>query len=955
MKRHSLLARPVAVLMSFLVALVPLGLSGTASATPAPYTPQPSVTPLYTGPLTWTNYTDPIGMPGGGSVLTSVYLPYSLAIDEEDNVYVNKIGTSLGSPSGSIGGGKLEVVSDEGQSFTDITYDAAVTYPIGIAVDEGKNVYVTDNTYSGSSTGMVTNNARILKLNSGANTWTDITYGETLRYAMGIATDHYGNVYAVDSSNTVSGSIPVPAPRILKLSSGMTTWEDITHSAFASLSNVIVFDIVVDGEGNLFIGALPVATGGMPTGGKILKLAVGSGTWIDVSPATSPGAVPLIPYGMGIDKFDNVYAVNYISGSVMKLKYGGDSDDWTELQALPAVPGSIFDVAADSSGFVYGTRMTGGNITTLRASVIYNGNGNTSGTAPLDTNAYKPNETATVAGNGDLQKAGGYVFAGWGTTPGATTVEYAPGATIPMTQSLALYAVWTPPATLTGIALDTDYMLAVGATHQSVVTAVYSDSSTLPLASGVTFSSDNSAIASVNESGLVTAHANGQAVITAEYEGHQDQATVTVRSNSTPVNDDSGIEIIVDGVKQEQLATAKQHKDDGRSVTTVVLDSRKVIDKLNRDNNKLLTIPVTGDSQDVVGQLTGSLVKTMESKEASIQIATDRATYTLPASQVNIDGISSQLGQGVKLEDITVNVKISETSSENKEKVQSAAQGNGAQLIAQPIDFEISASYGSQTVTANKFNSYVERKIVIPDGVDPNKITTGVVLTHNGELYHVPTVIEQKDGKYYASVKSLTNSTYTVIYNPKQMEDVGNHWAKADVNDMNSRLIVSGVTESKFDPDSPITRAEFSAIVTRALGIQDSDFAGAYKDVGAKDWFAGAVQAASNYRLIAGYEDGSFRPNARITREEAAVVLARASSIAKLKPESNADAVKRALSAFSDGEEVSGWARTDVSAAISLDLLKGRGGKLDSKAYLTRAETAALVRRLLQAANLINP
>ncbi|MDF0753100.1 S-layer homology domain-containing protein, partial [Marinobacter sp. 71-i] len=76
-----------------------------------------------------------------------------------------------------------------------------------------------------------------------------------------------------------------------------------------------------------------------------------------------------------------------------------------------------------------------------------------------------------------------------------------------------------------------------------------------------------------------------------------------------------------------------------------------------------------------------------------------------------------------------------------------------------------------------------------------------------GELYHEPTVVVQENGKSYAKINSLTNSTYSVIYNPRVMADMSAHWAGAEVNDMTSRLIIEGVNDTEFMPDAAITRA----------------------------------------------------------------------------------------------------------------------------------------------------
>ncbi len=1038
-KLHSLRSRTVAAVMASLMA-IPIAAAGSAYA--APYTPIQGQAPSYTGSLNWVDYTEPVvtgGLPGPNTKIT-----YSIDFDHNDNLYVAKFGnTGLA----TVGTGKIEKIAPDGQAVTDITFDSNVTFPVGIMADHNANVYITDNTYfgSGSTSG---NEARILRLASGSNSWQDITYGEDMRYAMGVTADAQGNVYAVDSDNSSNSSVLTP-PRVLKLAAGDDEWVDIAN-ADSDFGNSIVFDIVSDGAGNLYVSVLTMTNGNSSlSGGKVLKLPAGGTDWINVSPAADPSSmIPFIPYGLGIDKYDNLFAMNFFMGAVAKLGYGGGSGDWTTFGILPTNTGIMagnFDVAADNAGYVFGSNITRGNVITLRAAVAYNGSGNTSGTVPTDLVGYKPGETATVLGAGDLAKQG-HTFAGWSTTPNATVVEYAPASTINMTQSVALYAVWTPdapasaytvtyaagsggtlsgdlsesvtggghpaaiptpiadsgntflgwssnggatllssvelatvsitanvtytayfqqPAALTRIELDkTAYSIAIGETHQTVVDAVYSDNSKRTLDAGVTFASSDAAVATVNGAGLVTAVTSGQAVITAEYLGQQAQATVTVpsgQSNDTPSTPststeqtDSGVEIFMDGVKQETLATARKQIVNGRQVTTVVLDNQKVIDKLNRENNKVLTIPVAGDNPVVVGQLTGNLVKTMESNGAQIQIATDRATYTLPASQVDISSISSQFGQDINLADITISIQIADTSDGNKAKIKQAADGNGSTMIVQPIDFEIYANYGTQTVQANKFNSYVGRMIALPDGVDPNRITTGVVLTDNGDLYHVPTVVVQEGGKAYALVNSLTNSSYTVIYNPREMADVVGHWAQADVNDMSSRMIVQGVTDSRFAPNAAITRAEFAAIITRGLGIQQAPYADALSDVSGADWYAGAVQAAVDYGLVTGYEDGTFRPDANISRQEAAAVLARATRIAKLESAMSDAQLELALSAYADSGAVSVWARANVAEAIGLELMKGREGKLDPNADLTRAETAALVRRLLQAAELIN-
>ncbi len=146
----------------------------------------------------------------------------------------------------------------------------------------------------------------------------------------------------------------------------------------------------------------------------------------------------------------------------------------------------------------------------------------------------------------------------------------------------------------------------------------------------------------------------------------------------------------------------------------------------------------------------------------------------------------------------------------------------------------------------------------------------------------------------YAVVKSLSNSTFALIRHQKHFTDVEDHWSEEAVNDMASRYILNGVDESNFHPDAAVTRAEFTAIIVRALGLADKGGTSPYSDVKSSDWYVGAVATAKEYGIVDGYEDGTFGPNKTITRQEAMVMIARAMKLVQLDTridEKDADAV----------------------------------------------------------------
>jgi len=280
---------------------------------------------------------------------------------------------------------------------------------------------------------------------------------------------------------------------------------------------------------------------------------------------------------------------------------------------------------------------------------------------------------------------------------------------------------------------------------------------------------------------------------------------------------------------------------------------------------------------------------------------------------------------------------------------------NNYQIIVKPIEFDITCSSGSKTVEVSQFNAYVERMVAIPEGVDPSKITTGIVLNTDGTLSHVPTVITVIDGKYYAKINSLTNSTYSVIWSPKIFMDIERHWAKDAVNEMGSRLVISGVGEERFEPDRDITRAEFAAIVVRGLGLMRTGSGkDVFGDVTKDAWYYDAVAIAYEYGLIAGYGNRQFGPMDKITREQAITTIARAMKITKLDAGLTDSEASKILTGFTDGDSTSAYAKKGIAVCVKTGIISGRTKiTLAPKDNITRAEVAVIVRRLLQLSGLI--
>ncbi len=105
--------------------------------------------------------------------------------------------------------------------------------------------------------------------------------------------------------------------------------------------------------------------------------------------------------------------------------------------------------------------------------------------------------------------------------------------------------------------------------------------------------------------------------------------------------------------------------------------------------------------------------------------------------------------------------------------------------------------------------------------------------------------------------------------------DIQGHWAQETIEKWVNNGWVLGYSDGKFKPDNQINKAEFVALVNRALNKTSENTAGSFSDVKASDWFYQDVAVAKTSGYVSGYPDGTYRPKQNISRQEAAAIIAK--------------------------------------------------------------------------------
>lgn len=227
--------------------------------------------------------------------------------------------------------------------------------------------------------------------------------------------------------------------------------------------------------------------------------------------------------------------------------------------------------------------------------------------------------------------------------------------------------------------------------------------------------------------------------------------------------------------------------------------------------------------------------------------------------------------------------------------------------------------------------------------VDPkaNRDLLGVyAITASGALEYMGGTLT--DGKMTAAVNHF--SQYAVLEYDKTFADVSStSWASGVIKSMAAKHIIEGISGTEFQPQGEVTRAQFAAMITRALGLKAAS-PSAFADVDPGLWYAEAVAAVNEAGIVLGRSKEAFAPNERITREEMAVMIVRAYEHLKGSKSSG----ESAASSFSDYSRIQDWAKQAAVAAEQAGLITGRGHQqFAPQATMTRAESAQVLANLL--------
>lgn len=239
--------------------------------------------------------------------------------------------------------------------------------------------------------------------------------------------------------------------------------------------------------------------------------------------------------------------------------------------------------------------------------------------------------------------------------------------------------------------------------------------------------------------------------------------------------------------------------------------------------------------------------------------------------------------------------------------------------------------------------------------------TVFVALAQGASILASVTVSTQADGSFAGEIPVPAAVTATLAYQliaaigtavgvapvtvlssaqaTAQFFDVpAGYWAAAYIHELASSGIVTGFGNGTYGPDDPLTRAQFVKMLDLTLHLSPDGATPQFSDVRASAWYGPWVTAAASAGIVSGVSPTLFAPNASVSRQEAAVMLARALKL-----------TNQGTLHFTDGWQIAPWAEAAVQAAVAAGYLSGfPDGTFQPTAAMTRAEAAKVLAVVLQ-------
>jgi hypothetical protein len=208
--------------------------------------------------------------------------------------------------------------------------------------------------------------------------------------------------------------------------------------------------------------------------------------------------------------------------------------------------------------------------------------------------------------------------------------------------------------------------------------------------------------------------------------------------------------------------------------------------------------------------------------------------------------------------------------------------------------------------------------------------------------------VQSKPIKVGCSPTSLAQTTASPLAQTTAFSDVSsNYWAAQFIQQLSGRGVIAGFPDGSFRPEEPVTRAQFAAMLNKAFQKSQQRQAIKFSDVPSNYWASTAIGQAYSIGFLSGYPGNRFQPNQAIPRQQVLVSLANGLGY------TSAGNNESTLRYFNDASNIASYARSPIAAATEKQIVVNYPNvkSLNPTATATRAQVAAFIYQALVSYN----
>ncbi|WP_159882082.1 S-layer homology domain-containing protein [Paenibacillus puerhi] len=246
-------------------------------------------------------------------------------------------------------------------------------------------------------------------------------------------------------------------------------------------------------------------------------------------------------------------------------------------------------------------------------------------------------------------------------------------------------------------------------------------------------------------------------------------------------------------------------------------------------------------------------------------------------------------------------------------------------------------------------SAYLHVRLPVPASIQAGDIQAVILRGMDGEWTTVPWKLETADGQSYLLARLTGDGSLAFLHTAPIFADVADDfWGKPGIEAAAAKLFMQGKAEEQFDPESRITRAEYPTVLLRVAGWMNRRAESDFTDVALGDWYSRSISIAAKLGIVDGLEDGSYAPQAPLTRVEAMTMAGRLMEALGMNSALADEEIEQLLSVYEDRQLIPAWARKQTALSIKYGIIQGEGSTVNPLGALTRAQAAAIAVRLDQ-------